>query len=71
MRNTFVSKTDLAQAFFPFISPESARHKLMQLLNDDTSLMKKLKKNGYAPTSHNFSPAQVELIVGKYGNPWK
>jgi len=71
MRNSFVTKTDLGQAFFPFISPRSARQKLMQLIAEDSDLMESLVKNGYVDKSHTFSPKQVEVIISRLGNPFK
>ncbi len=71
MKTTFVTKTDLGQAFFPYISPRSARQKLMQIVMDDATLVALLKQHGYAESSHAFSPRQVEIIVDRLGNPWK
>lgn len=71
MRNLFVTKTDLGQAYFPFISPRSARQKLMQIISEDAVLMTALTENGYVENSHAFSPRQVELIVERLGDPWK
>jgi len=71
MRNSFVSKTDLAQAYFPYINPRSARHKLMRVINDDSTLMEKLVNAGYNSEMHLLSPMQVDIIVERLGNPWK
>lgn len=71
MTNTFISKSDLAQAYFPYIDAESARHKLMQFINYDDILIDQLRETGYQPRSHAFSPAQVELIFARLGNPFR
>ena len=71
MKNVFISKTDLAQAFFPYIEARPARHKLMQVINDDQTLLEQLVECGYSATSHFFSPKQVDMIVERFGNPWK
>lgn len=70
MKKVFISKTDLAQAYFPFIDPRSARNKLMQLINDDQSLVDSLNDCGYKFRNRQFSPKQVDIIVDKLGNPW-
>ena len=71
MKNSFISKTDLAMAYFPFIGERAARHKLMQVINSDVLLLKNLNSVGYSRASHLLSPACVELIVERLGNPWK
>lgn len=70
MRNTFISKSDLAQAYFPYIDPRSARHKLMSLINEDANLSTSLHDAGYKHLNHEFSPAQVQLIFDRLGNPF-
>ena len=70
MRNIFTSKTDLARAYFPYIGERSARQKLMSLINEDSELYSKLLESGYMPRNHEFSPAQVQMIFEKYGNPF-
>lgn len=70
MKITFTSKSDLAQAYFPHIHPRSARHKLMQLINDDKVLLASLLDNGYNPSSHSFTPAQVTTIINRLGSPY-
>ena len=71
MKNTFITKTDLAMAYFPFVSERAARHKLMQVVNSDARLLESLLNVGYSRASHLLSPACVELIVERLGNPWK
>lgn len=60
----------MGQAYFPYISPESARHKLMQFINEDPSLKEQLVSAGYSPRKRAFSPAQVAIITSRLGNPW-
>ena len=71
MKNSFISKTDIAQAYFPLISASSARHKLMQILQDDANLILKLLQTGYNPKSHYFTPIQIDLIIATLGDPWR
>ena len=42
MKNSFTSKSDLAQAYIPHIGDQSARHKLMNLINTDPILFSQL-----------------------------
>ena len=71
MKNTFISKTDLAQAYFPYVDAATARHKLMDVINADKQLMQSLLNQGYQKTSKQLSPFCVELITARLGNPWK
>ena len=71
MKNTFISKTDLAQAYFPYVDAETARHKLMQVINSDSILICNLLDAGYKKASKLLSPLCVELIINRLGNPWK
>ena len=71
MKNTYISKTDLAQAYFPYVEAETARHQLMQIINSDAALMATLLKIGYKKTCRLLSPLCVEKIVESLGNPWK
>ena len=70
MKNTFVSKSDLAQAYFPYVDAETARHKLMDVINADKQLMQSLFEQGYYKTCKQLSPICVELITKRLGNPW-
>jgi len=67
---TFLSKTQLAQAYFPYIDSESARHKLMQIINDDAELLTQLRATGYVTMTRMFSPRQVDMIMERFGNPF-
>jgi len=71
MKNTFIFKSDLAQAFFPWTSKDSARHKFIALINSDDTLIADLTDAGYKPDNRSFSPRQVEIITNRLGNPWK
>jgi len=70
MKHSFVSKTDLAQAYFPYVNEQSARHKLMQLICDDGTLLDRLVDAGYRKLQRQFSPLQVEIILNRLGNPF-
>ena len=69
MKHTFVSKTDLAVAYFPHISRQAARHKLMQFIRDDSHLLAELEATGYSSNNRQFSPLQVDIIFRRLGNP--
>jgi len=70
MKHSFISKTDLAQAYFPYIQERCARKKLMQYINEDPELLTQLLESGYNPMCHQFSPKQVEIIFNVLGNPF-
>lgn len=71
MKRAFVSKTDLAMAYFPFVSVSRARHKLMELIESNAELMAALFASGYKRLTRTFSPLQVDMIMDKFGNPYK
>lgn len=70
MKRTFVSKTDLAVAYFPCIDPRSARGKLMSLIKSTASLLAQLRSTGYTDRQKEFSPLQVDIITAHFGNPF-
>ncbi|MCQ2212273.1 MAG: DUF4248 domain-containing protein [Bacteroidaceae bacterium] len=71
MTYSFITKTDLAQAYFPWTGRQSARHMLMAVIKDDAQLMADLIATGYHAMQRTLSPRQVELIVDRLGNPWR
>ena len=71
MKHTFISKTDLAQAYFPYINPASARNKLMSLITSSATLISKLRDTGYTDRQKEFSPLQAEMITEYFGNPFR
>lgn len=70
MKRSFVSKTDLAVAYFPHLQPEVARHKLMEYINSIPTLMARLNEVGYRRTCRNLSPKQVDMIFEVIGKPY-
>lgn len=70
MLNMFISKSDLAQAYFPYIDRHSARHKLIGLINADPQLLDSLYALGYKTYSREFSPTQAQVIFDKLGDPF-
>ena len=71
MKHTFVLKTDLAQAYFPHLSPDSARHKLISIINEQGSkIRERLQDMGYKNAQKEFSPAQVSAIMECLGSPY-
>ncbi len=62
-------KAELAQLYNPNISAAGARKKLMYWINLHPTLRDSLYRMGYAETNHNFTPAQVRLIVEALGEP--
>ena len=70
MKRTFIFKSDLAQAYFPYIDQQSARHKLMSLINSSASLLSRLRSAGYTDAQRLLSPLQVDIIMDAFGNPF-
>lgn len=70
MKNVILSKTDLAQAYSPYIDPRSALNKLMSLINSSPELLSRLENMGYRCRNKHFTPKQVEIIIDSLGNPF-
>lgn len=71
MKKTFVSKTDLALAYFPHLTAHSARNKLMALIRSaKNDLLDRLRATGYTDLQKDLSPLQVDLIMECFGNPF-
>lgn len=64
-----MTKSDVAQKYFPHITPHSAVNKLMSIITDDTVLAHQLRSLGYRPTQRFFSPAQLTAIFSRLGEP--
>lgn len=71
MKRTFISKTDLAVAYFPHIEARCARAKLMSLIRSSQSLLSFLHTTGYQDRQRLLSPLQVDRIMEEFGNPFK
>jgi len=71
MKNVILSKTDLAQAYSPYIEPKSALNKLMSLINSNPALLAQLQATGYKSRNKHFTPKQVEMIMDAFGNPFR
>ena len=69
MRNSFAAKSEIAQAYFPHIGAHAATNKLMDIINSDIVLLAQLQETGYRRLARHFSPAQVQLIFARLGNP--
>lgn len=70
MKFTFVSKSDLAIAYFPHVGTHSACNKLMSIIKDDQELHSRLLSTGYRKLNRTFTPKQVEMIVERLGKPY-
>jgi len=70
MNNSFISKSELALAYFPYISKESARHKLMSYILDNHALHDRLIQTGYTFRTRSFSPKQLGIIYEYLGCPF-
>ena len=58
-------RTELAQRYFPYITPKSAWEKLRSLMQEDPALsyLTKLRRR-------TFLPAEVNIIYQHLGQPW-
>ena len=63
------SKKQLALLYFPDITPQSAVHKLMSLISDDTHLSDRLRTTGYTRYRKTLTHKQVEMIYEHLGKP--
>lgn len=62
-------KRELAMAYAPDISPESAVNRLNQWLHYDPRLYEALVQAGYRPRGRFFTSRQVEVIFRFLGPP--
>ena len=70
MKPTTTSKSDLAVAYFTYVSASRARHKRIWCINQDKRLSERLAETGYDPRVHSFTPKQTALIIEHLGNPF-
>ena len=63
MKKKTYGKTELALTIYPNLSPDRARHKLMDEIHGDTSMMRKLWKLGYKKKQQGFTVKQTNLIL--------
>lgn len=71
MKLTYITKTDLALAYFPHLTPDSARHKLISIISEQGSrIRERLLSVDYRASQKEFSPAQVSIIVEHLGSPY-
>ena len=59
----------LAQIYYPYISPKSATRSLSRYIAVDTDLLGKLLAVGYHKGIRILTPAMVALIVQSMGSP--
>ena len=60
-----MGRTELAQRYFPYITPKSAWEKLRSLMQEDPALshLTRLRRR-------TFLPAEVNIIYQHLGQPW-
>jgi hypothetical protein len=73
MEQTFTIRTygfgELAQKYFPAVSPKTASTNLNNWIKSDPGLHSALFQAGRRPGFKILSPAQVRLIVDAFGEP--
>ena len=62
-------RTELAQLYSPYITPDAAWRRLRRWIMFNQSLTQKLAASGYVPTQRVFTPIQVALIMEELGEP--
>ena len=65
----FMFKQDLAQAYFPDRSKESAGKLLAREIHTNRPLMSALQPTGYSPQRKLLSPKQIQIIFSFLGEP--
>lgn len=63
------SKSELAQAYAPEITPHAAVNRLMAWIKLNAPLYEALKQSGYTDNRRLFTVRQVELIFEYLGEP--
>jgi len=63
------NKYELALAYFPESTPDTARHRLSRWIRNDKQLTTALVATGYRPCQHHFTSRQTALIYEYLGEP--
>ncbi|MBQ0159428.1 MAG: DUF4248 domain-containing protein [Bacteroidales bacterium] len=66
---SYIFKYDLAQAYFPDVSPASAARLLNRELHHNPDLWQSLLDANYSPSQKRFTPLQVQIIYRYLGEP--
>lgn len=62
-------RTELAQCYFPSLSPQSAYRKLQSWIDYHPTLRDRLESTSTCPHSRVYMPVQVRMIVEAIGEP--
>lgn len=65
----FMFKQDLAMAYFPDRSKESAGKLLAREIHTNEPLMAELSRTAYSPKRKLLSPKQIQIIFSFLGEP--
>ncbi|MCQ2197822.1 MAG: DUF4248 domain-containing protein [Bacteroidaceae bacterium] len=65
----YSTKRQLAMAYAPGMSYESAKKRLQRWINHNPVLMHALRKTGYTNRQRNLSKEQVAIILNHIGEP--
>ena len=60
---------ELAQLYFPFISPSSASRKFSQWISSNERLMQSLSEQNWKKRSKYFTPKQVKVLIDHFDPP--
>ena len=62
-------KSDMAQAYFPNVTPSTARRNLLRWIAMNPELQERLQKTGYQKEQRYFTPVQVSILYEILGEP--
>lgn len=62
-------RTELAQLYFPHLTPQVAYRKLQYWIDVYPGLRQQLQQRGYNAHSRTFLPVHVRMIVDAIGEP--
>ncbi len=64
-----MSKSELAMAYAPTLTPQGAVNRLMDWIRRNTELSEALERSGYRKQQKLFTSYQVRVIVSYLGEP--
>lgn len=64
-----MSKSELAMAYAPNLTPQAAVNRLMDWISHNPALTQDLARTGYRKTQKLFTSLQVRTIVSYLGEP--
>ena len=63
------TKTEVAQAYFPFVESSTARRNLSRWIRMNPQLECRLEESGYRARQKYFTPLQLSILYDMLGEP--